>query len=73
MQKVFQRLWRIREVYLSIIGEQAESIQAYMENTANLGSFAVHKTLSNLNVLGETLKVFTCIWRIRQTNLTAFT
>jgi hypothetical protein len=31
---------------LSVLGEYRESVQVHMENTANLGLFAVHKIVS---------------------------
>ncbi len=45
-REVFKCLWRMRWKYLSIFGEYAESVKAYMEKTANLGFFVEHKTVS---------------------------
>ncbi len=42
----FTRKQRIRGMYLSVYRECAESIQVYMEYTANVGLFAVHRIFS---------------------------
>ncbi len=53
----------MRGKYLSVFGEYAESIYAYMEKTPNLGYLRYTKSSPN------TRKVFKRIWRIRGKNL----
>ncbi len=62
-RKVFKLLWRMRGKYLSVFGEYAESIQAYMEKMASWGYLRYTKSSPN------TRKVFKCIRRIRGKNL----
>ncbi len=62
-RKVFKYLWRMRRKYLSVFGDYAESIYAYMEKMANWGY--LRYTKSSLN----TWKVFKRIRRIRGKNL----
>jgi hypothetical protein len=62
----FLRIWRICGKYLSVFGECAESIKAYMENTVNVGLFAVHKIVS------EYVESFNRIRRICRKNLCVY-
>ena len=62
---------------LSVFGEYAESIYAYIENTTNLEVFAVLRIVSEYaesiqTYTENTRKVFKRIWRICQRNLTVF-
>jgi hypothetical protein len=56
----------MRGKYLSIFGECAESIKAYMENTANVGLFAV------LKIVSEYVESFNRIRRICGKNLCVY-
>jgi hypothetical protein len=62
-RKVFKYLWRMRGKYLSVFGDYAESIYAYMEKMANWGYLRHTKSSPN------TRKVFKLIRRIRGKNL----
>ncbi len=52
----------MRGKYLSLFGDYAESIYAYMEKMANLGYLRYTKSSPNI------LKVFKCIRRIHRKN-----
>ena len=62
-RKVLKYLWRMRGKYLSVFGDYAESIYAYMEKMANWGYLRLTKSSPN------TRKVFKGIRRIRGKNL----
>jgi hypothetical protein len=56
----------MRGKYLSVFGKCAESIEAYMENTANTGLFAL------LKIVSECAEGFNRIRRIRKKNLCVY-
>ncbi len=62
-REVFKYLWRMRGKYLSVFGDYAENIYAYMKKMANWGYLRYTKPSPN------TRKVFKRIRRIRGKNL----